>query len=409
MQKPLEGIRIVDLTAYLSGPYATKILAALGAEVIKIERPGVGDPCRWNPPYAGPHGINFDMKSDDDISLLYLKRNRNKKSIFLDMKNDEGCDILKKLIAKSAVLIENFSYGAMERLGLDYQRVKDINPEIIYCSISGYGHSGPYKNRTAFDLTIQAMSGIMSLTGYPDKEPLRCGAWIGDMASSLYSVIGILSALKVRDERGVGCKIDISMQDACFSLVTDEAHDYNIELGLPTRTGNRLARLAPWNAFSAKDGYVIICVANNNQWQNLLDAMERDDLKTDERLQDQQGRYKNSDHVEYIVNEWMKNLNREDALRKLREKNVPCDPVPEFYEVLQDEQLKFRGMIQNVYHAKSGDTGLKAAGLPIKFSNIECRIDKPAPMPGGNVEILQEIIGLSAEEIVELKKKGVLG
>ena len=237
MKKHLEGIRVVDLTAYLSGPFTSMNLAAMGAEVIKIERPGVGDPCRWNPPFAGPHGVSFEKKDDTDVSLLYLKRNRNKKSIFLDLQKDEGKEILRRLIEKSDIVLENFTPGVMDRLGFSYERLTEINPRIIYCSISGYGQDGPFKDRPAFDLTVQATSGIMGLTGFPDKPPVRCGAWIGDMLSSLYSVIGILSALVSREKTGMGERIDVAMNDACFSVCTDEAMDFNLSIGIPIRTG----------------------------------------------------------------------------------------------------------------------------------------------------------------------------
>jgi len=185
MRKHLEGIRVLDLTAYLSGPFTGMYLAAMGAEVIKIEQPKVGDPCCWNPPFAGPDGVHYEMKSDIDVSLIYLKRNRNKKSISLNLKSDRGKEIFKQLVAKSDVVLENFSPGVMERLGFDYSTLTAINPRIIFCSISGYGQNGPSRDRAAFDLTIQATSGLMDITGFPDGPPTRCGAWIGDMTASL--------------------------------------------------------------------------------------------------------------------------------------------------------------------------------------------------------------------------------
>ncbi|MBU1903799.1 MAG: CoA transferase, partial [Proteobacteria bacterium] len=191
MEKHLEGVRIIDLTAYLSGPFVSLNLAAMGAEVIKIERPKIGDPCRWNPPFAGPHGVGYRSQSDIDVSLLYLKRNRGKKSIFLNMRNEKGKKILERLVEKGDVVLENFAPGSMERLGFDYERLKEINPRIIYCSISGYGQDGPYKDRTAFDLTIQGTSGIMGVTGFPDGPPTRCGAWVGDMIPAMYALSAI--------------------------------------------------------------------------------------------------------------------------------------------------------------------------------------------------------------------------
>ena len=409
MKKHLEGIRVVDLTAYLSGPYASMNLAAMGAEVIKIERPGVGDPCRWNPPFAGPQGVSFERKDDTDVSVLYLKRNRNKKSIFLDLQKEEGKDLLRRLIEKSDIVLENFTPGVMDRLGFGYERLTEINPRIIYCSISGYGQDGPFKDRAAFDLTVQATSGIMGLTGLPDTPPVRCGAWIGDMLSSLYSIIGILSALVSREKTGMGERIDVAMNDACFSVCTDEAMDYNLSIGVPVRTGNRLSRLAPWNSYQAKDGYVVICVANNSQWHSFLEAIGREDLKKDVRFKDQQGRHKYSDDVELIIGEWIKDLTKGEVVERLSQKQVPCEVIAEFDEVLKSPRLMYRGMIQDVIHPLSGNTGLKAAGFPVKFSRLKAEPLAPAPYPGQhNEEVYGGMLGLSSEQINTLRKEGII-
>jgi len=409
MRKHLEGIRVLDLTAYLSGPYATMNLAALGAEVIKIERPKIGDPCRWNPPFAGPHGVSFKMQNDADLSILYLKRNRGKKSIYLNLQQPKGKAIFRRLVKISDIVVENFSPGVMERLEIDYSRLMEINPKIIFCSISGYGQDGPFKDRTAFDLTIQATSGIMAITGYPDGPPTRCGAWIGDMVPSLYSVVGMLAALYSREKTGHGDKIDISMQSACFSVATDEALDYNMSLGMPVRTGNRNPRLAPWNAYKAKDGHIIICVANNTQWSAFLKAIGREDLDADDRFKNQEGRFKYSDQVELIVNQWLGDLTKEEALNRLRDKKVPCDAVPEFDEVLECPQLKHRDMIREVIHPVSGPTGLKVAGFPIKFATSKAGLESPAPFCGEqSEEVYKGLLGLSDEDIEALKEESTI-
>ncbi|MBU0544536.1 MAG: CoA transferase [Proteobacteria bacterium] len=409
MKKHLEGIRVIDLTAYLSGPYSSMNLAAMGAEVIKVERPQDGDPCRWNPPFAGVHGVSFEKKDDKDISLLYLKRNRNKKSIFLDLKQEEGKEIFRQLVEKSDIVLENFLPGVMDRLGFSYERMTEINPGIIYCSISGYGQSGPLKNRPAFDLTIQATSGIMGLTGFPDGAPVRCGAWIGDMLSSLYSVIGILAAIVSREKTGKGERIDIAMNDACFSMCTDEALDLNISLGQPVRTGNRLLRLAPWNSYQTNDGYVVICVANNLQWHSFLEVIGREDLKSDPRFKDQQDRYRYADDIEEIVESWVKKLTKAEVVERMNQKKVPCEAIAEFDEVLENPQLKHREMIQEVMHPFSGGTGLRAAGFPIKFSRLKTDPLTPAPYPGQHSEgLYREILDIPQEKIEALKKQGVI-
>lgn len=409
MQKHLEGIRVIDLTAWLAGPFVSLNLAAMGAEVIKIERPKAGDPCRWNPPFAGPQGVSHARKTDEDTSLLYLKRNRGKKGISLNLQSERGKEIFRQLVKKGDVVIENFAPGTMERLGFDYPRLKAINSRIIYCSIAGYGQNGPYRDRAAFDLTIQGMSGIMGVTGFPDGPPTRCGAWIGDMIPALYGVCGILAALASREKTGQGERIDISMQDSCFSLIMDEALDLHLSLGIPMRTGNRNPRLAPWNVYPAVDGHLAICVATNEQWTAFLEAIGREDLKEDSRFKNQEGRFKHSDAVEIVVKEWLKGLTQEGALRTLRAKKVPCDAVPEIPEVLEDPQLKARGMMPELLHPQSGPTGLKAAGFPVHFSERPGGYSSPAPSIGQhNQEVYGGILGISDAEMEKMKGEGVI-
>ena len=409
MRTHLEGIRVLDLTAYLSGPFTGMYLAAMGAEVIKIEQPKVGDPCRWNPPFAGPEGVHYEMKSDIDVSLIYLKRNRNKKSIGLNLKSDAGKDIFKQLVAKSDVVLENFSPGVMERLGFDYETLREINPRIIFCSISGYGQDGPSRNRAAFDLTIQAASGLMDITGFPDGPPARCGAWIGDMTASLYAGWSISTALYSREKTGQGERIDIAMQDSCFSLIMDEALDLHLKMGIPMRAGNRNPRLAPWNVFSTKDGYIVVAVANNAQWASLLKALSREDLADDPRFSNPSLRCKHTDTVEVIVTEWVGQFTSEEALRRLREHKVPCDHVPGIAEVLEDENLHYRGMIHELVHPRAGKTGIKAAGFPVHFSECPATMDRSAPYPWQHTEeIYTEVLGMSQEELQALKDEGVV-
>jgi crotonobetainyl-CoA:carnitine CoA-transferase CaiB-like acyl-CoA transferase len=409
MQKHLQGIRVIDLTAWLAGPFVSLNLAAMGAEVIKIERPKAGDPCRWNPPFAGPQGVSHARKTDEDTSLLYLKRNRGKKGISLNLQSERGKEIFRQLVKKGDVVIENFAPGTMERLGFDYPRLKAINSRIIYCSIAGYGQNGPYRDRAAFDLTIQGMSGIMGVTGFPDGPPTRCGAWIGDMIPALYGVCGILAALASREKTGQGERIDISMQDSCFSLIMDEALDLHLSLGIPMRTGNRNPRLAPWNVYAAADGYLAICVASNEQWIAFLEAIGREDLKEDSRFKNQEGRFKHSDEVDIVVKEWLKGLTQEGALRTLRAKKVPCDAVPEIPEVLEDPQLKARGMMPELLHPQSGPTGLKAAGFPVQFSERPGGYSSPAPSIGQhNQEVYGGILGISDAEMEKMKGEGVI-
>jgi crotonobetainyl-CoA:carnitine CoA-transferase CaiB-like acyl-CoA transferase len=409
LKKHLEGIRVIDLTAWLAGPFLSMQLSALGAEVIKIERPGIGDPTRFSVPFAGPRGVGFEGKTREDIALINLKRNRGKKSITLDMKSQRGMGIFRRLVAKADVVLENFAPGTMESFGFDYPALKAINPKIIFCSISGYGQSGPYRDRTAFDLTIQATSGIMAVTGFPDGPPLRCGPWIGDLIPGLYGLSGILAALASREKTGRGERIDVSMQDCCFSMIMDESLDLLISRGIPTRQGNRNPRAVPWSIFPTKDGNVAICVYTNDQWKVFLEAIKREDCLQDPRFKNLEDRLKNSNEVEAIVTAWSKNLSAQEASRILREKKIPCDSVLEVREVLEDPQLKSRGMIQELMHPVSGGTGLKAAGFPIRFAELPAEYAGPAPMLGQhNDEIYMGLLGFSREEMEQLGKAGII-
>ena len=405
----LEGIRVIDLTAWLAGPFLSMQLAAMGAEVIKIERPHTGDPAREGVPFAGPGGIRFEERAPEDISLIYLKRNRGKKSITLDLKSEQGREIFRKLVVKGDVVLENFAPGTMEGFGFDYAGLKAINPRIIFCSISGYGQSGPYRDRTAFDLTIQATSGIMAVTGFPDGPPLRCGPWIGDLVPALYGLSAILAALISREKTGQGERIDISMQDCGFSLIMDEALDILVSRKIPTRQGNRNPRAVPWGTFPTKDGNIAICVYMNANWKTFLEAIQREDCLQDPRFKNLGDRLKHADDIEVMVTGWSRNLSSAEALRILREKKIPCDPVLEAGEVLEDPQLKSRGMIQELKHPLSARTGVKTAGFPIRFSELPAEYPVPAPALGQhNEEIYRGLLGFSKEEMEHLQKEGVI-
>jgi len=409
MKKHLQGVRVIDLTAWLAGPFLTMQLAAMGAEVIKIERPGTGDPTRASVPFAGPKGVGFGEKTAEDISLINLKRNRGKKSITLDLKKERGREVFRMLVAKGDVVVENFAPGTMESFGFDYPALKAINPKVIFCSIAGYGQSGPYRDLTAFDLTIQATSGIMAVTGSPDGPPLRCGPWIGDLIPALYGLSAVLAALASREKTGRGERIDISMQDCGFSMIMDEALDLLVARGIPTRQGNKNPRAVPWSTFPTKDGNIAICVYTNDQWKVFLGAIQREDCLKDPRFRNLEDRLKNAAEVETMVTEWSKNLTSQEAMRILREKKIPCDPVLEVKEVLDDPQLKSRGMIQELPHPLGAPTGVKAAGFPVRFSELPAEYPGPAPMLGQhNQEIYTELLGFSGKELEKLGKEGVI-
>lgn len=409
LKKHLEGIRVIDLTAWLAGPFLSMQMAAMGAEVIKIGRPRIGDPAQFGVPFAGPRGIGYQGMTKEDLGLVYLKRNRGKKSITLDLKSKRGMEIFRRLVAKGDVVLENFAPGTMETFGIDYSALQAINPRIVFCSIAGYGQNGPCRDRPAYDLTIQATSGAMAVTGFPDGPPLRCGPWIGDLAPALYGLSAILAALLSREKTGHGERIDISMQDCCFSLIMDDALDLLVSKGLPTRQGNRNPRMVPWSTFPTKDGNIAICVFSNEQWKIFLEAIGREDYLNDSRFKNLEDRLSNAIAVEFVVTEWCKDLSTAEALRVLRKGKVSCDPVLEIKEVLEDPQLKFRGMIQELKHPLSGPTGIKAAGFPIQLAGLPAEYPGPAPMLGQhNEEIYMGLLGFSREEMQELGHEGIV-
>jgi formyl-CoA transferase len=284
MQKPLTGVRVLEITGFLSGPFCALQLAALGAEVIKIEPPGQGDATRHHPPFAGPRGIHREPQTDSDMSLSILKRAAGRRSITLNLKQEQGRQIFFDLLQHADVVLENLRPGALQRLGLDYGSLQPQYPGLIYCSISGYGQTGPYSDLPAHDPIIQATSGLMSTIGSAEGEPTRTGNfYLTDMIAALYAALTIVAAVRQRDTSGNGQYLDVSMFDCLVSMMWDEPYDYYLREGVPIRTGNRSPRFGPINTFPTKDGRIVILAASDEQWNRLLQAMGREDLGNDPR------------------------------------------------------------------------------------------------------------------------------
>lgn len=409
-ERPLHGVRILDLTNYFAGPFCTMLLAGLGAEVIQVELPDLGNPIRNNPPLAGPYGVGMERKSPEDLSLIMLKRGRNKKSISLDVRNPEGKNIFLDLVKVSDVVIENFSTGTMERMGLSYEELKRVNRAIIYCSISGFGHRGPDSQRVAYDSLAQAMSGFMDVTGFPDGPPTRAGVAIGDAIPGLNGVIGILAALYYKKQTGVGQEVDISMQDCLFTIVFDEAFDVLKQLGLPCRVGNRFQRLAPYNAYQAKDGYFVAGVIGDDQFKNLLTAIGREDLIGDARYDTRPKRVQMVDEIDEIISEWARERTKEEAVNALLSMRVPAGPVMNVDELKQDPHLQARRMVVDLIHPTLGKVkDLKGPGFPIKLSECRHDYDRPSPILGAeNEEIYKGLLGLDDSTLEKLRKNKVI-
>ena len=410
MKRPLEGIRILDMTAWLSGPYAMEIVAYLGAEVIKLEKADGGDAVRANGPYFGPNGIVFEKKDPKDLSLCILKRARGRKSITLNLQSEKGKQIFRDLVKKFDVVTENFAPGTMDKLGIGYNDLKKIKPDIILCSISGFGQDGPYRRLPAFDPVVEAMSGVMEVTGYPENPPVRLGVAAGDLVSALYMVIGLQAALRYREQTGIGQAVDISMMDSLVSFLFDESLDVYVDRGIPIRTGNRRLRLTPFNSYPAKDGYAVICSAADSHWSALLKAMGRQDLLDDPRYKKLDQRMANADEVDALVGAWTITKTKQEVVDILVKHGVATGAVATIPEVLKDPQLKHRGMIVDLLHPELGKVeGAVGHDIPIKMSESQGGFDLPAPYLGAhNEEVYGELMGFSPECVERLKNEGVI-
>jgi CoA:oxalate CoA-transferase len=396
MAKALEGVRVLDFTQYLSGPHCTAVLSELGAEILKVEMPGTGEPERVAPP-----------RTPKRESYQFLSYNRGKKSITLNLKNPKGLEIAKRLAAKADVLVENFAAGGMGKLGLGYEEVSKINPRIIYASISGFGHTGPRRNDVCYDVVAQAMSGLMSVTGYPGGEPLKVGISLGDYMGGYNGAIAILAALYFRTLSGEGQAIDISMQDGLWAMVFPDRANYFDDQIVPKRFGNKLSSSAPFGAYNAKDGSVVICTITDPQWQKVLQAMGREDLIQEQRYATRENRTRNMDEVDGLVQEWCKERTVEEIFSILKKFGVPCSPLPTFDQVAGDPHLLSRDMIVEVDQPVSGQ--VKLIGSVYKMSRTPGDRRMKAPEVGEhNEEIYRGLLGMDAEEMKQLKEQSVI-
>lgn len=396
MAKALESVKVLDFTQYLSGPFCSMLLSELGAEVIKVEMPGKGEPERFASPLT-----------EQRESFQFLDRNRGKKSVTLNLKNPKGLEIARKLAAKADILVENFATGGMEKLGLGYEELSKINPRLIYASISGFGHTGPRRMDISYDVVSQAMGGLMSVTGYPDGEPLRTGISIGDYLSGFNATIAILAALHYRTMSGEGQSIDISMQDAVWSLVFPDRADYFVTGKVPGRFGNEFASSVPFGSYNAKDGAVIICIIADAQWNKFLQAIGREELIGDERFATRDNRVKNRDAVNALVDGFCGERGVEEIVAALKKNQVACSPLPTFDQVAHDPHLASREMFVEVDQPVSGK--LKLLGSVLKMSKTPGDRKMPAPAVGEhNQEIFTQLLGIDPGEMMKLKEEGVI-
>ena len=395
MAGPLKGIRVLDLTRILAGPYATMILRDLGAEVIKIEQPGVGDEARDFGPFK------------NDFSLYFMSVNRGKKSITLNLKSPRGKELFLELVQGSDILVENFRPGTMEKLGLDYESLKTHHPSLLYAACSGFGQTGPYAMRGAYDMIIQGMGGIISITGEPDRPPVRVGTSIGDITSALFTAIGILSALRHRDQTGEGQLIDVGMLDCQVAILENAMVRYFSTGDIPRPLGRRHPAITPFEIFESADGYVVIAIGNNELWRKFCEHVDHPELIDDERFHTNALRTENHESLFPILAEIMCRRTTDEWVEALETIGVPCGPVNTVDKVANDPQVLARDMIAEVEHNTTGT--VQIPGIPIKLSETPGQIDAPAPNLGEHTsEVLTGLLGLEAEEVNQLKQNGIV-
>ncbi|MGA9048510.1 MAG: CoA transferase [Dehalococcoidia bacterium] len=397
MPGALSNIRVVDFSRMYAGPFCSMILRELGAEVIKVEFRESGDACRTIPPITeGGEGYTFSML------------NRGKKSITLELKTEEGQKIARDLIARCDVLLENFTPGVMDRLGLGWEDAKKINPKLIYASLSGFGQTGPYAHKPAFDMVAQAMGGMMSVTGFPENPPTKCGPPIADLGGGAYTVIGILAALQYRNTTGVGQHVDISLQDFVWAMTSVESlAAYALTGDPPCRIGNMHPGIVPWNVYQAKDGYVVLTILTIGHWQKFGRIIGRPDLVSDPDECRMVVRLGRRAELDAIVANWVKDFTVAEIVQMMDKAELPCSPVLDTAQVVDDLHMKSREMTVEVEQMISGP--LKMPGTVFKLSETPGDPLNPAPFLGEhNSEVYTELLGYSEEKLAELMDKEIV-
>ena len=395
MNKLLEGVRVLDLTRVLAGPYASMILADLGAEVIKVELPGKGDEARGFGPF---------LKGE---SAYFMSVNRGKKSVAIDLRKARGGELAQQLAAQCDVLIENFRPGSMERFGLDYETLRARCPGLVYASISGFGQTGPYAQRPAYDVVIQAMGGIASITGMPEAPPVRVGSSIADLNAALFGIIGLLAALNLAQKTGEGQQVDISMLDCQVALLENAIARYCVTGEVPAPLGSRHPAITPFQFFQAQDGYIVIAAGNDNLWRRLCETLARPDLSADPRFRSNAKRTENHADLEILLSASIKKKTVAEWTELLGAAGVPCGPIHNVEQVISDPQVQARRMIVELTHPLAGE--LAMPNSPLRFSATPVELKRPAPVLGQHTdEVLQSLLALPAAELEILRREGVI-
>jgi crotonobetainyl-CoA:carnitine CoA-transferase CaiB-like acyl-CoA transferase len=401
--QPLENIRVLDLSRAMAGPFCAMMLGDLGAEVIKVELPGSGDESRsWGPPFVGkPYG------SYPGESAYFISINRNKLGITVNLKNAEGQDIIRRLAAISDVVVENYRTGVLDKMGLGYEHLHKLNSRLVYCSISGYGRTGPYAERPGYDAILQAEGGIMSISGPVEGPPSRVGISIIDISTGMFSATGILAALRARDITGEGQLVDMSLLDSNVALLANIASNYLIGGKAPRRYGNAHPNLIPYEAFRARDRWFVLGVANDRQWSSLCQVIGHPELKEDPRFVANSDRLTNRDALTKIISEAFITRDADEWLVELEKVEIPCGSINPIPEVFDSPQAQARDLALEVEHSTAG--WIKVPGFPYKLSQTPAEVHLPPPLLGEHTEkVLTELLGYSAEDVAQLRTQGAI-
>jgi len=393
--RPLDDLFVVDLSRILSGPVCTMLLADMGAEVIKIEPPPLGDDSRqWGPPFIG------------GISTYFLSINRNKRSVGLNLKTEDGSRVLWKLIERADVVIENFRPGVLEKLGFGYHAISKVNERAVYCSISGFGQTGPYSDRPGYDVIAQGESGMMDLTGYPDGPPAKLGASLADVVAGLYAFQGVLLALLARQKTGKGQQVDVSLLDSMVSTLTYQALIYLTTGRSPQRLGTRHPSIVPYECFKAQDGFVNIAVTNQKQWLNFCQVLGFREIAVDPRFETMEARLANYDTLKPMIDRALSAMTRTEVMARMSDVGIPSGPINTVGEILEDPQIHAREMVVALTHPEYGP--LRLLGIPIKLSDTPGTVEMAPPRFGEhNREVLFKL-GYSEADVARFAESGVI-
>ena len=395
MAKPLDGLKVIDLTRVLAGPFSTMLLADMGADVIKIENPKGGDDSRAFGPFK------------NGLSAYYVSLNRSKRSITLNLKEERARGILKKLVEKADVLVENYKPGTMKKLGLDYDVLKTVNPRLIYAASSGYGQTGPYSSKAAYDLILQGMSGFMSITGFDAEHPVKAGSSIADVFAGVFTTVGVLAALEHRNKTGLGQIVDVAMMDCMISTLENAVAAFDCSGIPPLPIGNVHRSIAPFASFPTSDGLINVCAGNDELWRRFCDIVGMNKYTTDERFADNRARVENFRELSKIIAEHTAKRTTDEWINALDAVQVPCGPIMNIEQVVKDPQVKARNMIVELEHPEVGK--FMVPGVPIRFSDTPAMIKSFAPALGEhNFEVYGELLDISREEVEALHNDGVI-